>query len=469
MKQNRAPLYEALSRYIKKKVTKFHVPGHQYGRGLPIEMFRLLGEGSKFDLSILEDIDSLSHPQSAIKEAQELAAKSFGAEETLFLVNGSTLGVQTMILSTCSLNDKIIIGRNMHQSVIAGLILSGARPIYLQPELDEKFNLPLNIKPEVVEKSLRENPDAKAVLIVSPTQFGVTADLKAIAEIVHRAGKILLVDEAWGAHLKFHRDLPLPALESGADIVVQSTHKRLPALSQASMLHLQGQRIDREKIRRMVGLLQTTSPSYILLASLDLARKQMALTGKDLWGKVMKLTKKTRRLLKELDLSCLDKTHLNKIGFDLDLTNITIEVENGFKAWEIFNQNKIEPEFATLDHLIFLIGIGNSEKDFNSLSKVLKKIPSKKYPREIKYPTIRPRVSLSPLEASLKETKKIEIEKAKGKISAETITPYPPGIPLLVPGEIITQEISDYLDEINKYSSIRMQILGNFRRIKVVK
>ena len=470
MNQNQAPLYEALSSYVKRKVVKLHVPGHQYGRGLPKEMASLLGKSSGFDLSVLEDIDSLSHPQSVIKQAQELAAEVFGAEETLFLVNGSTLGVLAMILSTCSLNDKILISRNMHQSVIAGLTLSGAKPIYLQPErLDEEFNLPLNVKPESVERALKDNPDIKAVLIISPTQFGVTADLKKIAEIVHQAGKILLIDEAWGAHFKFHKDLPVAALESGADMVVQSTHKRLPALSQSSMLHLQGQRIDREKVRRTIRFLQTTSPSYILLASLDLVRRQVAFKGKDLWEEAINLAKKTRNSLKQLGFRFLDKSYLNEKGFDLDITNITLGVENGFKAWDILNQNSIEPEFATLDHLIFLIGIGNNEKDIFSLLKAFKKISPKKNSRKIKYPAIIPKISLSPWEASFKKTKRIEIKNAPGLIAAETITIYPPGIPLLVPGEIITQEICDYLKEINKYSSVRMQILGSAKIIKVVK
>jgi len=469
MNQNRAPLYEALSRYIKKRVTKFHVPGHQYGQGLPKEMALLLGRGAEFDLSILEDIDSLSYPQSAIKEAQELAAEAFRAEETLFLVNGSTLGVQAMILSICSLNDKILVSRNMHQSVVAGLILSGARPVYLQPEFDKDFNLPLNVRPDTVKRALEKNPDTKAVFIINPTQFGITTNIKRIAEIVHRAGKILLVDEAWGAHLKFHQELPSCALESGADIVVQSIHKRLPALSQVSMLHLQDQRIDREKVKSIVRLLQTTSPSYILLSSLDLARKQMALTGKGLWKKAIKLARKTRSLVEKSGLRCLDKSYLNKLGFDLDLTNITVEVENGFKAWNIFNQNKIEPEFATLDHLVFLIGIGNNEKDLFSLTKALRKINSKKCPRKIKYPMVEPKISLTPQETLFKKTKIIKIENTTGKISAETITPYPPGIPLLLPGEVITREICNYLREIDKYSSIRMQILGNFKTIKVVK
>lgn len=469
MNQNQAPLFEALSSYVKKKVIKLHVPGHRYGQGLPKEMASVLGQAAKFDLSVLEDIDSLAHPQSVIKQAQELAAEVFGSEETLFLVNGSTLGVLAMILSTCSLNDKILVARNMHQSAMAGLIFSGARPIYLQPEFAEELNLPLNVKPELVEKSLKENPDAKAVLIISPSQFGVSADIKAIAEITHRAGKLLLVDEAWGAHLKFHHELPISALESGADMVVQSVHKRLPALSQTSLFHLQGQRVDREKVRKTIRLLQTTSPSYILLASLDSVRRQMALKGEDLWTEAIDLTKKARGSLKQLGFRSLEKNYLAERGFDLDLTNVTIEVENGFKAWEILNQNNLEPEFATLDHLIFLIGIGNNEKDIFSLLKVLKKISPKKNPRKIKYPAVPPKISLSPQEASLKKTKRIKIESASGLVTAETVTPYPPGIPLLVPGEIITQEICDYLKEISKYSSIKMQILGGSGTIKVVK
>ena len=469
MNQNRAPLFEALSRYVKKKVTKLHVPGHKYGIGLPKEMKALLGKSSQFDLSVLEDIDSLAHPQTVIKEAEALAAEAFGAKETFFLVNGSTLGVQAMILSVCSPNDKIIVSRNSHQSVMAGLILSGARPVYLRPEFDEEFNLPLNVKPETVKIILKKNPDAKAVLIISPTQFGITADIKEIAKVVHKAGKILLVDEAWGPHFKFHPEFPLPALSSGADMVVQSTHKRLPSLSQTSMLHIQGKRIDREKVQNAIRMLQTTSPSYILLASLDLARREMALYGKDLWKEIISLAKKARKEIKESGFRILERKYFNSLGFDSDPTNIVIEVENGFKAWKILNKNKIEPEFATLDHLILILGIGNDAKDIFSLAKALKNISPKKNFKKIKYPTFIPKIAFSPREAMSKDIIKVPMKNAIGRISADTITPYPPGIPLLAPGEVITREIFDYLKEINEYSSIRTQILGNFQTINVVK
>jgi len=469
MNQNKAPLFEALARYVGKKVTKLHVPGHKYGQGLPKEMKALLGKSAQFDLSVLEDIDSLAHPQTVIKEAQKLAAEVFGAKETFFLVNGSTLGVQAMILSVCSENDKIIVSRNSHQSVMAGLILSGATPVYLQPEFDDEFNLPLNVKPETVKIALKKNPDAKAVLIISPTQFGITADIKKIARIVHKAGKILLVDEAWGPHFKFHPEFPLFALIDGADMVVQSTHKRLPALSQTSMIHIQGKRIDREKVQKAIQMLQTTSPSYILLASLDSARREMFLHGKKSWAKIISLTKKAREEIREAGFKILERKYLNDLGFDLDITNIVIEVENGFKAWKILNKNKIEPEFATLDHLIIIVGIGNNTNDVKFFIKALKNISPKKNFKKIKYPTFISKIFLSPREAMLKNIIKVPMKNAIGRISADTITPYPPGIPLLAPGEVITKEIFDYLKEINEYSSVRTQILGDFQTINVVK
>lgn len=468
MNQNQAPLFEALSRYFKKKVKKFHVPGHQYGQGLSSQAAGFLEKAAKFDLSVLEEIDSLSYPQSVIKKAQEMAADCFGADKTLFLVNGSTIGVIAMILSVCSLNDKILVARNMHQSVVAGLILSGAKPVYLQPEFDSSFNLPLNIKPEIVKKALEKNPDTKAVLIISPSQFGITCDLKKIAQIVHQAGKILLVDEAWGAHLKFHQEFPLPALESGADLVVQSTHKRLPALSQSSMLHINERRIDTNKIQKILRLLQTTSPSYILLASLDLVRKQMALNGKKLWSQVINLANQARASIEKMGFKLFQRDYLNKTGFDLDLTNLTLEVKNGFQAWSILNQNKIEPEFATLNHLILLLGIGNSKSDISHLLKTLKKV-KKGESREIKYPIIKPTISFSPYQASLKETEKVKLDKAKNRISAQILAPYPPGIPLLVPGELITEEIYQYLKEIIKYHSARMSVLEEIETIEVIK
>jgi len=468
MDQKKAPIYEALSRYVKKRVVKLHVPGHRYGVGLPIELKRLLGKSASFDLSVLEDIDSLAHPESSIKDAQELAAQAFGADETLFLVNGSTSGVTAIILGVCSENEEIIINRNMHQSVVAGLIFSGAKPVYILPEYDKDFRMFLSVVPEAVERAVEDHPKAKAVLITNPTQFGITANLKRIAEIVHKSGKILIVDEAWGAHLNFHPLFPSSALSSGADIVVQSTHKRLPSLSQTSMIHFKGNRVNREKVKNAVRMLQTTSSSYILLMSMDLARRQMALEGKALWGKVIKLAEEARVQARKANLKYLERNYLKRRGFDLDETFLTLITENGFDGWKILNKHRIEPEFASLNQIVLIFGIGNNKKDLLPLIQALKEISSLKPGKKIWELDSEPKVVFSPRQASLRAVKRIKIEDAVGEISAEMIVPYPPGIPLLIPGEVITGNIVSYLKELKKYSSGGMNILGDTEELKVI-
>lgn len=459
MNQKKAPLYEALVEYTKKNVTKFHVPGHQYGKGLPKELTEL-GNIAKFDLSVMDAIDSLHEPKGVIKEAQELAAECFGSDNTFFLVNGSTCGVETMILSTCKRNDKIIVPRNMHKSVLAGLILSGARPVYINPSFDEEFNMILNTTPENVETALKEHPDAKAVLIINPSQFGICTDIEKIAETVHKKNKILLVDEAWGAHFKFHKDLPKTAMKTGADIAVQSTHKRLPSLSQTSMLHVKDGRVDLNRIKKTLQLLQTTSPSYILLASLDLARREMALNGERLLSKCLDLAKKIREGIAHIGFECYTRKMANDNGFDLDITNITIKVNNGFDAWKILNKNKVEPEFATTDHLTLLVGIGNSEEDSRKLVNAIRNIPVKISERKVKYPMIKSEVVMSPEEISNASIETIPFIKSIGRISAEMICPYPPGIPLLLPGECIKKEIYEYLVYLTKVFGVGVEIHG---------
>jgi arginine decarboxylase len=459
MNQKKAPLYEALLEYSKKNVTKFHVPGHNYGTGLPKELLEL-GGIAKFDLSVMDFIDSLHEPKSAIKDAQELAAECFGSDHTFFLVNGSTCGVESMILATCKRNDKIIVPRNIHKSVVAGLVLSGARPVYLHPTFDKKFNMFLNTSLENVETALKDHPDAKSVLIVNPSQFGVCTDIDRIAEITHRKNKILLVDEAWGAHFKFHKEFPRNAMDAGADMAVQSTHKRLPCLSQASMLHVKDGHIDLNRIKKALQFLQTTSPSYILLASLDLARREMALNGEQLLNKSLAMTKKIRKNLAGIGFECYTRKMANDNGFDLDITNITIKVNNGFDAWKILNKNKVEPEFATTDHLTLLVGVGNNEEDYKNLIDAVRNIPVKIAKKEVKYPMIKNEILMSPNEVSAAQVEIIHFNKSIGRISAEMVCPYPPGIPLLLPGERITKEIYDYLVYLRKVFGVGVEIHG---------
>lgn len=460
MNQKLAPMYDALENYAKRNVTKFHVPGHQYGRGLPKELEQILGGAAKFDLSVLEAIDSLHEPRGAIKQAQELAAECFGSDQTFFLVNGSTCGVEAMILATCKRNDNIIIPRNFHKSVFSGLLLSGANPVYMYPEFDDGFGLFLNVTPETVEKALKDNPDAKSVLIISPSQFGVCADVERIADIVHEKNKILIVDEAWGAHLKFHEELPQSAMDAGADICVQSTHKRLPSLSQSSMLHVKGSRADISQIKKILQMLQTTSPSYILLASLDLARREMALNGEKLLDQSLGLAKSIRNGIAKAGFQCYTQAMAKNDGFDLDITNITIKVDNGFEAWKILNKNNVEPEFATSDHLVLLVGIGNDMEDSNKLLNSIRKIPAKIGKKKIVYSKIKSEIAMPPELGSNSPKEAISFDKSVGRTSAEMVCPYPPGIPVLLPGERITKEIYDYLSYLKKISGVGVEIHG---------
>ncbi len=290
LNQNQTPLLDALKANTARPHAPFYTPGHKLGKGISQPLADLLGKAVfRADLTELADLDNLFSPQGVIQTAQQLAAEAFGASQTWFLVNGSTCGIEAAILATCGTGDKIILPRNVHSSAIAGLILSGAIPIFLNPEYDPVLDIAHSITPNAVQSALQQHPDAKAVLTVYPTYYGVCGNLSAIANITHQYNIPLLVDEAHGAHFAFHPELPTPALAAGADLTVQSIHKVLGAMTQASMLHIQGNRIDCDRISKALQLVQSTSPSYLLLASLDAARQQMALHGKMLMSRTLQL------------------------------------------------------------------------------------------------------------------------------------------------------------------------------------
>ncbi len=429
MNQKDAPIYEAITNYVKKQRIKFHVPGHNYGRGMSEELDFL----GKLDITPMEPLDSLHDPQSCIKDAQKLAAECFGSKHTFFLVNGTTVGIEAVMLALC--RDKVIVGRNMHKSVITGLVLSGAKPIFIQPEHHRKFNIPLNVTPESVESVIEKNE--ADVLITSPSQFGVCADIKSIAKIVHDHDRLLIVDEAWGSHLKFHKALPICSLDSGADIVIQSTHKRLGAISQASMLHLNNNSKELySKLKGSLKMLQTTSSSYLILASLDLCRRQMALQGSKLFDAPIRLANDIREELSQR-FSCLSSDN-----FNIDPTFITVHAD-GFAGWRILNDHNIEPEFATPETLTLITGIGNIFGEKAVLLKAFRDIPDVKHSDSISF--YWGRTKISPRDAFLKDYRRVPLNSAVGKICAEIVCPYPPGIPALIPGEMITQNVVDYL------------------------
>ena len=477
--QLKTPLLDALQNCANRSHSPFYAPGHKQGRGIPQPLVELLGEKVfRSDLPELPELDNLFNPEAAIAEAQQLAAAAFGADRTWFLANGSTCGIIAAILAVCSPGDKIILPRNIHQSVISGLILSGAIPIWIAPEYDRNWDIANCITPESTAAALKQHPDAKAVMAVYPTYHGVCGNLRAIAQITHQYNIPLLADEAHGAHFNFHPELPEMALSAGADLTVQSIHKTLSAMTQASMLHVRGSRIDIHKLNQALQFVQSTSPSYLLLASLDTARQQMALDGEQLIEKTLLLAETARsRLSKIPGLSVLEP--LNTPGFAaLDRTRLTVKVSElgitGFAADEILHsQLGVTAELPMRQHITFIISLGNTESDIENLVKSFTILVSINQHDEgfnylgenseknnnkqdfSPFPLSQgghggtaPTILLSPREAFFSPTETVAADKAVDRPSAELICPYPPGIPVLMPGEIITQTAIEYLQQI---------------------
>ena len=451
-----APLLSQLQKKVNSLDVPFYAPGHKQGEGIGEDLSNLLGKSVfKADLPELPDLDNLFAPTGVIKEAQILAAETFGADKSWFLVNGSSCGIIAAILATCGEGDKIILARNIHKSAISGLILSGAQPIFINPEYNPTIDLNLNITPQSLENALKLHPDTKAVMVVSPTYQGVCCDLKTIAQITDHYSIPLLVDEAHGAHFAFHPDLPPAALSLGADMAIQSTHKVLGALTQASMLHLKSDRISSEKVDRALQLVQTTSPSYLLLASLDSARKQMATQGLDLLSKTLDLAAIARKELNKIpNISVLDFPHSIPGCHWFDRTRLTVIVKDfgltGYEIDDILREKyAVTAELPTFSQLTFIISIGNHREHINRLITAFQCL---KYPSSTSLPPTPPPVTgnlaISPRKAFFAPTEIVSRKNALDRLSADVICPYPPGIPVLMPGELISQEILDYLQTI---------------------
>jgi arginine decarboxylase len=458
--QHQTPLLDAIKACATRRHAPFYTPGHKLGQGISQPLADLLGASVfKADLTELAALDNLFSPQGVIQQAQALAAAAFGATQTWFLVNGSTCGIEAAILATCGTGDKIILPRNVHSSAIAGLILSGAMPIFINPEYDSVFDITHSITPNAVEAALQQHPDAKAVLTVYPTYYGVCGDLEAIAQITHQYNIPLLVDEAHGAHFTFHPELPTPALAAGADLTVQSIHKVLGAMTQASMLHVQGERIDIDRVNKALQLVQSTSPSYILLASLDAARQQMAIDGKKLMSRTLQLADIARTKISQIPgLSILSPT-ISPGFVELDRTRLTVNVANlgltGFEAEEILDEMGVTAEFSSLQNLTFIISLGNTLADIEQLVQSFTILAQKYHCHQRNNSHCQNLtknweyyVQISPREAFFAASETLPIEQTSDRISSEIVCPYPPGIPVIMPGEIITNTALAYLQQI---------------------
>lgn len=444
------------------------------------------------DLTPMPGIDDLLQPTESIKEAQQLAAEAWGADHSFFLINGSTSGNQCMMMTAVNPGEKIAVPRNSHKSMLGGLVMSGAEPIYMQPEVDEELRMDHCVTPETVSRTLAEHPDVAAVYLVSPTYYGVAADLATIERLVHAAGKLLLVDEAWGPHFHFHPALPLSATAAGVDLCINSTHKMLSAFSQCAMLHQRGERVRLDRLTAVLKMFLSTSPNLPMVASLDVARKQMATEGEALLTRTIALAQETRALLNEIPgVYCFGEELRGRKGvFDLDPTKITVTVRGlgytGYEASEVLRRrHNIQVELADLFNVVALFTIGTTRdaaerfvQAFREMARDDRELdmfaPSGILEQRLRrgnfhLPAV-PRMRMLPRAAFLADTEFVKFRESVGRICAETLTPYPPGIPVIAPGEEITAEIVDYV-RLELKAGVRIQgpYDDELRMVRVVK
>ncbi len=458
-KQTKAPIFDTLLAHAKRNVTSFHTPGHKNGKGIDKSLKDWTGPNLyTFDVTVFDEVDSLHDPVGPIKKAEELMAEAYGVEHSLFLVNGTSVGNIAMFLAACDPGESIIVSRSSHKSIMAGIIFAGVWPIWLQPKIEQNLDIIFNSTYDQIKDALEMYPEARAVFVTNPTYNGVATEIKKIAELCHRKGKVLLVDEAHGPHLKFHDQLPVSAVDAGADLCVQSTHKILSALSQGSVLHFNSKLVDINRVKKIVSMLQTTSPSYLTLASIDVARKQAVLHGKEMLSKVIEAAHWARKEINNIpSMKCFTRQEMNALGFDLDVTKLTINVtKTGLSGYEVdailAKEYNIQVDCSDTFNLIAIMGIGSDREDVEKLVSALKDI-SKKYKGNqknwiLKIPSLATEMVMTPREVFLShDIKKIPLAKSVGHVSAQTLTPYPPGIPVVIPGERITKEICDYLQD----------------------
>lgn len=481
-RQQQAPIAAAMQAYAADGAVAYHTPGHKQGLGAhPLLKKLITDEGLREEVSLMEELDDLHEPTMCIKEAQELAADLYDADAAFFMINGTSGAIHTMIMAALNPGDTVLVPRNAHRSIVGGMILAGVRPVYIEPVIDEKLGIAMGLRLSDIQKAVQKHPEAKALLLVYPTYYGVTMDLQAIADFVHAHDMLLLVDEAHGAHLKFSDRLPKQALDAGADMAAQSTHKLLGSMTQTSMLLVKGQRVDYERVRESASLLQSTSPNQLLLASLDIARLQMAEQGKELVGRAVELAEKLRHDINQIDgLWSFGTEYLGADGMTgLDLTKVTVSVRelgiSGPEAEHILrHQYKIQCELSDAYNLLFIISYADTEKQTQILLDALKGLArdhrgKQTFTVQTKLPAI-PQLGMIPREAFFARKEVVPFEQSLGRIVAEQIMFYPPGIPILAPGDVIDAASLDYIAKMQK---LGLKVVGpedaTLKQIKVVK
>jgi lysine decarboxylase len=457
-RQNKTPFFTEVVNYINANVTPFDVPGHKMG-AVDHEMRRYLGRRTfAFDINAPKGLDNLNHPKGVIKEAEDLFADAFGAKRAYFLVNGSSVGLLAMIMYACKAKEKIILPRNVHKSAINGLILSGAIPVFVKPNIDSELGIAGGISYESLKETIKANPDAKAVIIINPTYFGVTSDIKRLVDLIHENNMLALVDEAHGSHFGFTDRLPLSGMQANADMSVLSIHKTGGSLTQSSVLLVGSDKIVHDQIQNIINMLQSTSPSTLLMASLDVIRKYLVFHGKRAINRTIELAKYARDKIQSIPgVTVVDKKYFqSKNEFNYDSSRLVIRVnELGLSGFEIYNimrqEYNVQLELAETYCILAIISIGSSKRHIDNLIYALQDLSDRFYgkfePYNIsKFKYSFPEMKYRPRLAFHAPHKVIKLDDdAVGEICAESIMIYPPGIPLIIPGEIITQELIDML------------------------
>ena len=461
--QQKAPLMEALDNIRSMRIVPFDVPGHKRGRGNK-ELTDFLGKQCvSIDVNSMKPLDNLCHPVSVIKEAEELAADAFGAANAFFMVGGTTSSVQAMILSCVKEGEKIIMPRNVHRSVINSLILCGAVPVYIDPKINQKLGISLGMSVADVISTIKNNPDAKAVFVNNPTYYGVCSDLKTITETAHQYNMKVLVDEAHGTHFYFNDKLPLSAMAAGADMSSVSMHKSGGSLTQSSLLLL-NKNVNADYVRQIINLSQTTSGSYLLMSSLDISRKRLAFDGESIFDTVLEMTEYAREEINQIDgLYAYGKELIDGDAFfDFDNTKLLVNTfDSGLAGIEVYDilrdDYDIQIEFGDVSNILAYISVGDNYKNIERLIGALQEIVDdnkKSNAGMIKQEYISPQVVLPPRIAFYSDKKQYKLKDSIGKVSAEFVMCYPPGIPILAPGELITKDIIDYIIYVKEKGSV---------------
>ena len=452
--QSEAPVLEAMKQHLQNRVVPFDVPGHKGGRGTR-ELTDFLGLSClKADVNSMKPLDNLCHPVSVIKNAQELAAEAFGAENAFFVVNGTTGSVQAMIMAACKAGEKIIMPRNVHRSAINALVVNGAIPVYVNPGTNKRLGIPLGMSVENVRKAIIENPDAKAVLINNPTYYGVCSDLREIVKLAHENGMLALVDEAHGTHFYFGENMPVSGMAAGADMAAVSMHKTGGSLTQSSLL-LCGKNVSAGYIRQIINLTQTTSGSYLLIASLDIARKNLALNGREIFRKTVQYAEYARSEINKLGGYYAFGSELcgSDSFFSFDPTKLSIHTRDiglaGIEVYDILrDEYNIQIEFGDIGNVLAIISAGDRALEIERLISSLyeiKRLYSKDKAGMFDHEYIDPQVIMPPQSAFYGDKKSVPITESGGYICGEFVMCYPPGIPILAPGEKITGDIINYI------------------------